>query len=66
MLHEPLETGELTINLRAEGDPETLREVVAGALHRAAEKIPGLAAKINHAESFRPGKPSPTYRMALA
>jgi hypothetical protein len=65
-LHEPLETGELTINLRAEGDPEVLREVVASALRRVAKRVPGLVAVIDHAESFRPGKPSPTYRMALS
>jgi len=62
-LREPVESGELTINLRAEGDPEVLREVIASALARLGD---GLSAIIDHAESFRPGKPSPTYRMAVA
>jgi hypothetical protein len=61
-LREPMKSGELTINLRAEGDPEVLRKVVGDAL----DKIQGPAAVVEHAESFRPGKPSPTYRMALA
>jgi G3E family GTPase len=61
-LREPMTSGELTINLRAEGDPEVLRKVVGDAL----KKIEHPVAVVEHAESFRPGKPSPTYRMALA
>lgn len=65
-LREPLESGELTINLRAEGDPGTLEKVVASGLRRAAENAGGLNVIIEHTECFRPAKPSPTHRMALA
>ena len=61
-LREPLEGGELIINLRAEGDPDTLGEVVRKALGRSV----GLNVTVEHTECFRPAKPSPTYRMAVA
>ena len=35
-LQEPLTSGELIVNLRAEGDPEVLREVVGSALDAIA------------------------------
>jgi hypothetical protein len=61
-LREPMTSGELTINLRAEGDPEVLSKVVGDALKKSESPV----AVVEHEESFRPGKPSPTYRMALA
>lgn len=60
-LQEPLEAGELIINLRAEGDPETLQKVVTGALN-----LDGFDMVVEHSEYFRPAKPTPTYRMATA
>ena len=59
LLKEPLSSGELLINLRAEADPEVLRQAVAGAL-----AVSGCQAEIAHLEHFRPAKPQPTYRMA--
>jgi Ni2+-binding GTPase involved in maturation of urease and hydrogenase len=64
-LREPLEGGELIINLRAEGDPETLSEIVTKALSRAAGGGLGLNVVIEHTECFCPAKPTPTYRMAV-
>lgn len=64
-LREPLQGGELIINLRAESDPETLDRVVTRALGRAAGSSRGLNVVTEHAECFRPAKPSPTYRMAM-
>ena len=58
-LKEPVRTAELLINLRAEADPDLLRQSVVEAL---AECAPFAA--IRHAEHFRPAKPQPTYRMA--
>jgi Ni2+-binding GTPase involved in maturation of urease and hydrogenase len=58
-LGEPLEAGELLINLRAEADPELLRRSVLDALAAC-----GCRTEIRHLENFRPGKPQPTYRMA--
>ena len=61
-LSSDLESGELIINLRAEGDPELLSEIVTRAVREAA----GIEATIEHSEYFRPAKPVPTYRMAEA
>lgn len=60
-LQDDLDAGELLINLRAEADPDVLREAVLAAL---GELAPAVNVKIDHTESFRPGKPQPTYRMA--
>ena len=58
-LKAPLSAGELLLNLRAEGDPEVLRQCVLDALAAC-----GCEAEVKHLEHFRPGKPEPTYRMA--
>lgn len=59
-LDAPIESGQLIINLRAEGDPETLRAAVETALATAPAE---LAATLDHLEHFRPGKPEPTHRV---
>lgn len=62
-LSDPLETGQLILNLRAEAPPEQLQAVVEQALcgSKGAE---GLRLSIEHLEQFRPGRPQPTYRIA--
>jgi hypothetical protein len=60
-LQDDLDAGELLVNLRAEADPDVLRETVLAALGALS---PAVDVKIDHTESFRPGKPQPTYRMA--
>lgn len=61
-LYEPLESGELLLNLRAEAAPEFLRDVVEEEL-----SAPGEARiSTRHLEAFRPGRPVPTYRLAAA
>jgi len=62
-LQDEMDSGELLINLRAEADPDLLREAVLTTLTNLA---PEITVTIEHAESFRPGKPEPTYRMAVA
>jgi G3E family GTPase len=61
-LAENMTSGELIVNLRAEGDPDVLRGVVFEALSAA----PGARVRVTavHAEHFRPAKPTPTHRMA--
>ena len=59
-LAEPIESGQLIINLRAEGDPELLRQSVENAVANAPAN---LTAKLDHLEHFRPGKPEPTHRI---
>lgn len=60
-LQDEMESGELLVNLRAEADPELLRQVVLSVL---AGLAPAVNVTIEHTEAFRPGKPQPTYRMA--
>jgi G3E family GTPase len=62
-LQAPLESGQIILNLRAEADPELLRQVVESALTVAAATA-ALTSNIEHLESFRPGKPTPTHRLA--
>ena len=62
-LVEAVEEGEIVINLRAEADPEKLREIVEAALVEQAGAVPGLTLETVHLENFRPGRPVPTHRM---
>lgn len=55
--------GELIINLRAEGEPESLRAAVESAIADSA-RTSGVAHKLDHMEAFKPGKPQPTHRMS--
>ena len=59
-LDGPIESGQLIINLRAEGDPDTLRAAVETAIANVPDD---LTVKLDHLEHFRPGKPEPTHRI---
>jgi G3E family GTPase len=61
-LQEPLESGELILNLRAESDPDHLRAAVLASI-QAVSKAAGIEFKTEHIEHFRPGKPTPTHRL---
>jgi G3E family GTPase len=61
-LEQPVASGQLIINLRAEAAPEILATAVRAGLAAATAKLPGLQAALEHLEHFRPGKPSPTHR----
>lgn len=61
-LEDPVKSGQLIINLRAEGDPDGLAEAVRQGLAAAAKQVSGLTAALDHLEHFRPGKPTPTHR----
>ncbi len=61
-LDEPSTSGQLIINLRAEGDPEELIRAVTESLDHVTSNVPTLSATVEHEEHFRPGKPSPTHR----
>ena len=58
-----VETGEITINLRAEAAPDCLEAAVRRALREEADAS-GTALTVRHLERFRPGRPTPTHRMA--
>ena len=64
-LQDRIEHGELLVNLRAEGDPEVLREALTQVTALGALRI-GIdwMSSSNTHERFRPPKPEPTYRMA--
>jgi G3E family GTPase len=61
-LAEPVASGQLIINLRAEAAPHVLGTAVHGALVAAAGKFATLSATLERLEQFRPGKPMPTHR----
>lgn len=61
-LEEPVEEGQLIVNLRAEAAPEVLGTAVREALAVTARKFSTLQATLDHLEHFRPGKPTPTHR----
>ncbi len=61
-LEEPVASAQLIVNLRAEADPETLRDAVRETANGFSGEIEGLNARLEHLEYFRPGKPEPTHR----
>lgn len=61
-LFEPLEMGELTLNLRAEADPERLKEVVLDCLEEAA-RLFRIQWNADQIQAFRPGRPVPVHRL---
>jgi hypothetical protein len=63
-LDEPSEGGQLIVNLRAEADPAALMRTVQAGLDTVVPAFPGLNARLEHEEHFRPGKPVPTHRDA--
>jgi G3E family GTPase len=64
-LEHPASSGQLIVNLRGEGSPETLSECLHSALPVAAEQFSGLSVSLDHLEQFRPGRPTPTHRDQL-
>jgi len=63
-LEAPVPAGQLIINCRAEADPDLIRAAVRAAVAALPQEFPGLTAQLDHLESFRPGKPTPTHRDA--
>ncbi len=61
-LYEPIDDGELLLNIRAEVDPDTLERAADEALEQAIAIEGGMLFRIAHLEHFRPGMPTPTHR----
>jgi len=59
-LQDPLASGAILLNLRAEAAPELLEKVTR---HVVAQWVGGQLA-LTHVESFRPGQPKPTHRIS--
>jgi G3E family GTPase len=65
-LDQPAGSGQVIVNLRAEGSPGLLAAALEEALPVAIGSCPGLGAELEHLEHFRPGKPVPTHRIEPA
>lgn len=65
-LEGPAESGQLILNLRAEADPVHLRAAMEAAVAALPGRHAGLSARLEHAEHFRPGRPTPTHRVTNA
>lgn len=62
-LPDAIRGGQVIVNCRAEAAPDLLIEAVKRALADTAAQFPGLTARLDHVEHFRPGKPQPTHRI---
>jgi G3E family GTPase len=61
-LKTPLRQAVLTVNLRAEADPDLLRQQVTQVLKQGLTQ----STTLQELSAFRPGRPTPTHRMATA
>ncbi|NDH11097.1 MAG: cobalamin biosynthesis protein P47K [Actinobacteria bacterium] len=59
-LAEPIDIGRLLLNLRAEADPDLLKQAIHRSLKTLADRC---EVTVNHLEHFRPGRPVPTHRL---
>ncbi len=64
-LEGAMRSGQLILNLRAEAEPETLKDIAQSALETVGQKCV-IALEIEDLERFRPGRPKPTHRDRLA
>jgi hypothetical protein len=62
-LDGPVMSGQLIVNLRAEADPADLRAALDATFAALPESHHGLTVRLDHAEQFRPGRPTPTHRV---
>jgi G3E family GTPase len=62
-LRDDLRSGELIVNLRAEGDPELLRSAMLETVAAVTSRR-GARGELVHMEHFRPARPTPTHHMA--
>ena len=58
-LPDPVAAGQVILNLRAECAPEELRAIVEREIAATSGKVKLV---LEHVESFRPGRPTPTHR----
>ncbi len=62
-LADPIDSGELLINLRAEAAPDLLDAAVRSMLDGLRSR--NIEAALTHSEHFRPGQPVPTHRVVV-
>lgn len=63
-LSDPIQSGQLIVNIRAETSPDVLREALETALKTCRQRNSHIACQLEHLEHFRPGKPQPTHRIS--
>jgi len=61
-LQDPLQAGQLIVNVRAEVAPEILKSALDEALASCFGGGGGVHGTLEHIEFFQPGKPQPTHR----
>ena len=64
-LQDPLQAGQIIINVRAEIAPDILKAALEEALKCCTKANAGVRATVEHLEFFQPGKPQPTHRIAV-
>ncbi len=62
-LQDPLQSGILIINLRAEAASESLQQIIENALNELSAHQYDI--QMEHIEHFQPAKPCPTHRMTV-
>lgn len=62
-LDQPVSAGELIVNCRAEAPPEKLRAALEHGVLELERRFPAGEFRLEHAEQFRPGRPTPTHRL---
>jgi G3E family GTPase len=65
-LEEPVYSGQIIVNIRAEAPPEELHSALTSALENFPTEFPDTRLTLEHHEFFRPGKPEPTHRDSIA
>lgn len=62
-LLEPIDEGELLLNIRAECDARDLKTACEAAFEEILTGRMGLEYEVSHSEAFQPGMPVPTHRV---
>jgi Ni2+-binding GTPase involved in maturation of urease and hydrogenase len=62
-LEEPVSSGQIVVNCRAEADPATLKNALERGLESLKKQFPEADFRLDHLEHFRPGRPQPTHRL---
>jgi G3E family GTPase len=62
-LEEPIRSGQLIVNCRAEAGPAVLKDAFETGLSRLAAKFSAATFRLDHIEHFQPGRPQPTHRL---
>jgi G3E family GTPase len=62
-LPEQMKSGKVVINVRAEAPPEQLDAALDNAVLHASRRLGAASLEMEHKESFRPSRPTPTWRL---